>query len=49
MVINYAKKTNNCNEERNFSVVEANVVWRKKQTQKLIKAKYVTGPKHGYF
>jgi hypothetical protein len=36
MVINYAKKTNNCNVERKFSLVESNVQWRTKQTKKLI-------------
>ena len=44
MVINYAKKTNNGNVDRKFSVVESNIQWRMTQTQKLIKAKYFTAP-----
>ena len=38
MVLNYEEKTNNCNAERKFSVVEANIRRGKEQKQKLLKA-----------
>jgi hypothetical protein len=52
-VINYAKKTSNCNTATKFSVVEANIRRWRQQEQKLIIAnstqKSFSGPKNGHF
>jgi hypothetical protein len=53
MLINYTKKTNNCNAARKFTVAEANIQSWRQEKKKLIDAnsaqKSFIDPKHGCF